>query len=337
LRPGVTLDQAEAEVRTRWPKLLDIAVPPTLPPTERANLRDSIPRLERVGTGLSTNRERYTRPLTLILGLTGLLLLLACVNLGGLLLARLAARRGELAVRLALGGTRWRIAQQMLIESLVLSLSGAALAVPLAYIIVVSLASFIPPANVAYTMSLTPDRRVLAVTSFVAITVGLVMSALPIWVAIRRRDGAQITGDRTIVSATSRWGCVLLVAQVALSVVMLVGAALLTRSLYLLQHTDLGIRTASILNVKVFKRPDGQYNLVHRETYYPPMLERIAALPSVRSAALAMSFPRGVSVSTIPIAFVGAEPSGLAAASDRVSPTFFETMGIPLLAGRAPT
>jgi putative ABC transport system permease protein len=337
LRPGVTLDQAAAEVRTRWPALLYVAVPATLPPAERANLRDSIPRLERLGTGLSTNRERYARPLTLILGLTSLLLLLACVNLGGLLLARLAARSGELAVRLALGGTRWRIAQQMLIESLLLSLTGAALAIPLAYVVVVMLASFIPPANVPYTMSLTPDLRVLAATGLVAVAVGVAMSAIPISVAIHRRAGAQITGDRTIVGTTSQWGRALLVAQVALSVVMVVGAALLTRSLYLLQHVDLGIRTAGILNVKVFKLPNGQYNLAHRETYYPPMLEKIAALPSVRSAALAMSFPRGVSVSTMPIAFVGAEPSGLAAASDRVSPTFFETMGIPLLAGRAPT
>ncbi len=136
LRSGVTLEQAAAEVRTRWPALLDVAVPATLPPAERANLRDSIPYLERLGTGLSTNRARYVRPLTLILGLTSLLLVLACVSLGGLLLARLTARSGELAVRLALGGTRGRIAQQMLIESLVLSLSGAALAVPLAYVIV---------------------------------------------------------------------------------------------------------------------------------------------------------------------------------------------------------
>jgi predicted permease len=337
LRPGVTLEQAATELRTRWPAVLEVAVPATLPPAERANLRDSIPRLERLGTGLSTNRERYARPLTLILGLTSLLLLLACVNLGGLLLARLAARSGELAVRLALGGTRWRIAQQMLIESLVLSLAGAALAIPLAYALVRTLASFIPPANVPHTMSLTPDVRVLAATGLVAVAAGVAISAIPIWVAIHRRASAQVTGDRTIAGTTSRWGRALLVAQVALSVVMLVGAALLTRSLYLLQHADLGIRTAGILNVKVFKLPNGQYNLAHRETYYPPMLEKIAALPGVHAAALAMSFPRGVSVSTMAIALVGAEPSGLMAATDRVSPSFFDTMGIPLIAGRGPT
>ncbi len=117
---------------------------------------------------------------------------------------------------------------------------------------------------------------------------------------------------------------------------VLVGAALLTRSLYLLQHTDLGIRTAGILNIKLFKLP-GPYNLAQRESYYPPMLEKIAALPSVRDASLAMGFPRGSSsTSTTPIAFVEDEHRGVAAWSDRVSPSFFQTMGIPLLAGRAP-
>ena len=93
----------------------------------------------------------------LILGLTGLLLILACINLGGLLLSRLNARSAELAVRLALGGSRWRIAQQMLVENGMLSLAGALLAMPVVYFTAVTLASFMPPINVPYTISFVPD------------------------------------------------------------------------------------------------------------------------------------------------------------------------------------
>ena len=142
-------------------------------------------------------------------------------------------------------------------------------------------------------MSFTPDRRVLAVTSLIGVAVGIVMSALPIWVAMRRRAGAHVTWDRTIVGTTSRWGRGLLVVQVALSVVMLVGAALLTRSLYLLQNADLGIRTAGILNVKLFTLPNAPYNRARRASYYPPLLETDRgaagrALGGVRARA----FPR---------------------------------------------
>lgn len=334
LRPGTTLDQAEAELRTSWPALLDVAVPATLPPTERANLRDSTPYLERVGTGWSANRQQYVRPLTLILGLTSLLLLLACINLGGLLLARLSARGAELAVRLALGGTGRRLVQQMLMESLILSLSGAALAIPLAYGIVSLLASFMPPTNVPYTMSFAPDGWVLAATSLIGLAVAVIMSALPIGIAIRRRVGAQFMWDRTIAGATGRWGRGLLIAQVALSVVMLVGATLLTRSLYLLQHTDLGVRTAGILDVKLFTLPNAPYNRGQRDVYYPSLLEKIGALPSVRAASLAEIFPRGRSVGAMPIAVVGDEHAGITTSTDRISPRFFEIMGVPLRAGR---
>ncbi|MEO8680535.1 MAG: ADOP family duplicated permease [Vicinamibacterales bacterium] len=335
LHPGRSLEQASAELATRWPALIDAVVPAALPPSEFQQLRDSTPTLERFATGTSRNRERYAQPLTIILGLTSLLLLLACVNLGALLLARVNARSPEIGVRLALGGTRLRIAQQLLIESLVLSLSGTAVGVPLAYALAVTLPAFMPPVNVPYAMSFAPDLRVLAVSSLIGIAVGVLMSALPIAVAMRRPAGLQFTWDRTVVGAPSRWGRGLVVAQVALSVMLLVGAVLLTRSLYLLQTTDLGIRTADILNVKLFTLPNAGYNRGDRASYYPPLMERISALPGVRSAAFSSSFPRVTSASAgMPITFVGQEPAGVQTSSDYVSPKFFQTMGIPLLAGR---
>jgi ABC-type antimicrobial peptide transport system permease subunit len=145
LRPGVSLEQAEAQITPRWPAVLAAAVPDALPPSERAQLRDSSPRVQRIGTGTSGLRDRYLQPVTLIFGLTSLLLLLACVNLSGLLLARLAARRAELSVRVALGGTSWRIARQIPIENLLLSLAGSVLALPVAYAATAALRALISP------------------------------------------------------------------------------------------------------------------------------------------------------------------------------------------------
>lgn len=337
LRPGVSLELAAAQLETRWPAVLEAAVPTTLPAVERADLRAARPIVRRMGTGLSTYRDRYSGPLTLVLGLTALLLMLACVNLGGLLLTRLTARGTELGVRLALGGSRWRVAQQMLVESLLLSLSGAVLAVPLSFGIVAPLASFIPKGYVERTITFTPDLRVLAVTAFVGLGVGIVMSALPVWVALRRQASLHIDPNRTVVGARNRWARGLLVVQVALSVVLLVGAGLLVRSLYLLQHRDLGVRTERVLNAKLMPVPNG-YRGLDQASYYPALLEKIAAIPGVRSVGFARMFPRmAVETSPQPITFAGDSPRGVNGWLEGTSPGFFETVGIPLLAGRVTT
>jgi putative ABC transport system permease protein len=338
LRPGVTLEAATAQIETRWPALLQAVLPANMAPTERTQLMDSTPRLVSIGTGTSRIRERYSEPLLLIFGLTSLLLVLACINLGGLLLARLNARSAELAVRLALGGTRWRIAQQMLVENGVLALAGALLAAPVAYATAATLASFVPPVNVPYTISFVPDARVFAVTVLVAVAVAILMSALPIWFAARRRTAASIRWDRTIVGATGWWGRGLLVVQVALATVMLVDASLLTRSLHLLGSGDMGIRTENLLTVKMWTLPNGStvYGRSDRESYYPPLVEKVRALPGVTSVALASASPRATITSAgSPVAWRGdAYTAALTTTLDSVSPDYFSTMAIRLIAGR---
>jgi predicted permease len=337
LRPGVTIEAATAQIEARWPAMLQAILPANMAPTEREQLLDSKPRLVSFGTGNSRLRTRYSQPLLLILGLTAMLLILGCINLGGLLLARLNARSSELSVRLALGGTRWRIAQQMLVENGVLALAGAMLALPVAYVTASTLASFMPPINLPYAISFVPDARVFAFTAAIALTVALLMSALPVWFAARRRSSASIRWDRTIVRTSSWWGRGLLVAQVALAIVMLVDASLLTRSLYLLNNGDRGIRTDDLLTVKMFTSPNGTlYGRADREAYYPPLLEQVRALPGVTSVALASVSPRQTVASAgSPVAWKGdAYDSTRTAGSDSVSPNYFSTMGIPLLAGR---
>ncbi|MFN2447153.1 MAG: ABC transporter permease [Vicinamibacterales bacterium] len=334
LRSGVSLEQAAAQLETRWPALLEAVTPATMLPTERAELRDVRPRVERIGTGISFYRDRYARPLTMIIGLTSLLLLLACVNLGGLLLSRLAARAPELALRLALGGSQRRVAQQMLVETVLLSLSGAALAVPTSFAIVAPLASFMPSGLVERTVAFTPDPRVLVVTGLVGLGAGLLMSTLPIWIAARRQASVRFTWDRTIAGNSNRWARGLLVAQVALSVVILIGTGLLIRSLYLLQRSDLGVRPGGVVIVRVMPLPNA-YRDIDNASYYPALLERVAALPGVRSAGFARLFPRlSIEWTGQPIALVGDPPGLVRAVLETTSPGFFETVGISLLRGR---
>jgi predicted permease len=336
LRPGVTIEAATAEIETRWPAVLEAVLPANMAPTERTQLMDSKPRLMSLGTGISRLRERYSEPLLLILGLTGLLLILACINLGGLLLSRLNARSAELAVRLALGGSRLRIAQQMLVENGMLSLAGALLALPVAYFTAVTLASFMPPINVPYTISFVPDGRVFALTTAVAIMVGIVMSALPVWFATRRSSAAAIRWDRTIVGTTGWWGRGLLVIQVSLAIVMLVNASLLSRSLYLLNSGDLGIRPDNLLTVKMWTLPNSAFGRADRTSYYPPLVERVRALPGVSAVALASLSPRLTTTSAgFPVAWRGdAYTDTVTTSTDSVSPGFFDTMGMRLIAGR---
>lgn len=338
LRPGVSFEQATAELEARWPALLETATPLTLSPAERDDFRNVRPRVERMGKGVSFLRERYQSPLSIVFGLTSCLLLLACVNLGGLLLARLTERGAELAVRLALGGSRWRIAQQMTIESLLLSLTGTALAIPVSFVLIGPLVSFIPPGLVDRTIPFAPDANVLIATAVIGFVVGVLMSALPTWFAMRRQSSIGFVWNRTIAGATTRWARGLLVVQVALSVVMTIGAGLLTRSVYLLQRADLGVRTEGVLSVRAMPVPNG-YRDLDIQSYYASQLEKMVALPGVRSAGFSRLFPRVMAddSSGTPVTLIGSEPGQARGFLETASPGFFETVGIPLVAGRLTT
>ena len=335
LRPGVTLEQAEQQITARWPALLEQAVPPTVPAAERQSMLEAQPRVERIGNGISFDRERYTRPVTLMLGLTIILLALACLNLGGLLLSRAIARGPEMAMRLALGGSRWRLARQSIVENVLLALAGAALAVPVAFAIVSALISFLPAMTTGRSVSFAPDAFVLSTTAAVAIVAGLMMSVLPIVVAAPRLGVITASANRTVAGATGIWARGMLVAQVGLSIVLVVGATLLARSLYLLQQVDPGVRAEGVLIAAVQPVPNG-YRGLDQAAHYPPIVDRIAAMPGVRSAAYGRVFPRLTGeFNGVEIAVIGDADRDVRAMWEVTSPAYFETLGIPLLRGRS--
>jgi predicted permease len=333
LKPGITPEQAQAQFSAMWPALLEAALAANQGAAEGANIIGPIVRLESMSLGLSLTRDQYSQAITILLGLTGLLLLLACVNLGGLLLTRLNARTAELGVRLALGGSRIRIAQQMLIESLLLSAMGTLLAVPLAFAFVAPIPSLIDPGFVGWERSFAPDLLVLGTAAGVGCAVGVLLTALPTWFAMRRQASVRFTWDRTISRAASRWTRGLIVAQVALSVMMVVGAALLARSLQAIQAVDPGVRTGNIMTAQLMSVPGGNRGL-NPESHYPPLIEKLRAIPGVRQVSYAGVFPRRLRLIGSDVGFAGEEFTGVRTSLDSVSPNFFEMMGIPLIAGR---
>lgn len=340
LRDGVSREQAAAQLASMWPQVKAATTGDASRASEGTALYGGTTRLEPMGTGISsTLRRQYGAAFRMMAALTTLLLVLMCVNVGGLLLTRLSARSNELAVRLALGGSRQRVAQQMLVEGLVLSIAGTALAIPVAFALIAPITSFMPQNRIARTIVLTPDASILALMAVIGIIAGVLITALPVWLAVRRQVSSPLTWDRTVAPATNWWARSLLIAQVAVSVVILIGASLLVRSLYLIQRVDTGVKAANVIDVDLLSLPRGRFATPAERTanilpYYTTVLERIAALPGVQSVGMSQAFPRQGFPPSTPVAVVGEPDGDILSSTDTVSPGFFETLGVPLLAGR---
>lgn len=330
LKPGVTLEQARALVVARWPAVREATIAPNQSVDNRARIQSQQIHIESAAHGFSTLRTQYGQPLTLVLFLAGVLLVIACVNLAGLLGARAAARHREVAVRLALGAGRARLARQFVLESLVLSIAGAGAAVPVAYWASTGLGTMLWTGATPFTVHLTPDWRVLALMAAAAAAIGVAIGMMPAWTATR----GDLTLARRSSGAAPRSGGVLLVIQVALSFVLVFGGALLARSLWLLRSVDLGFQPDAVAFARVVPRPPDGYRGLDIATYYPELQRQLSALPGVQSVALSSIFPAPIAQPQS-IALAGAAgDQTLSASMDVVSPGFFATLGIPVMVGR---
>jgi len=338
LREGVTLEQARAEIETLWPSIQAATIPPGLSPAQQDDIRSLKVQVESVATGFTLLRIPYSKPLYMLVGLTAILLVITCVNLSGLLLARAVARDQQMAIWLALGATRGRLVQQRLVESLLLSVMGTIIALPFAWWATRVLATTLWSSTVPLTMSMTPDARVLSLMSAVAVGCGLIVGVLPAWSAGRRRTHIGLQPARTVAGSPGRWGKVLQVAQVALSLVLLFGAGLFTRSLAMLQNVDSGFRTEGMLWTRLTAQPGGFRN-IDIETYYPDLTRQLSILPGVDSVAFSLYFPTYFSLPLMnqPVARTEAvdTPAEVDAPMEVVSPEFFETLDISIVRGRA--
>jgi putative ABC transport system permease protein len=333
LEPGVSLEEAEAQVAT-------ISA-----------------RLEQEYPDSNENRPGIAVPLTdirfhplidaaltpvagMLMGVVGLVLLIACANIANMLMARASARRREIAVRLALGGSRLRLIRQLLTESVLLGLAGGALGLLLAYWTTRLIAGFQPPMPIAIAIDLGIDMRVLAFTLAASLATALLFGLAPAMQSSRPdviaalKDEAARSGLRG-----RRFGLrnLLVVSQVAVSMVLLVGAGLLLRSLVVAQSIDLGFEDEKVAIVST--NPELlQLSREQTEVYLREVLQRVEALPGAESAALTERIPLGQAIMTMEVHIEGQEPAaegeGIGVDYSAVGPGYFRTLSIPLVAGR---
>jgi len=338
LLPGMTVAQADAQLKAASPAFMRS----TLPESYKADLskRYLANKLEVTAgdTGVSRLRRNSERPLWILMAITGLVLLIACANLANLLLARASVREREIAVRQAMGATRWTLVRQLMTESLLLALAGTALGAGLSQVLSRALvAYFDSPRNPRFLE--TPfDWRILAFMTALALLTCVLFGLLPaLRAAFLAPAAAMRSSGRGNTSGRERLGArrVLVSVQVALSLVLVVGALLFVRSLQKLLATDPGFRLEGVLAVQVDFAPL-RYAEERRAGFAREINDRLSTLPGVISAAQVMMTPvggGGWDNSVGPDGAVAAA-SGKNAWFNRTGPGYFQTMGIGLLAGR---
>ena len=336
LRAGVSLEEARAAVETAWQSLRANTAPAGLSATEQTDLRQQRIKIEAVTAGISTIWTRNRDVLNTLAGATAVLLVLGCVNLAGLLLARLAARDHELFLHLSLGASGGRISRQLLIEGFVLALLGSVAGVTVAWWASSGLTLLLWEGSTALALSVTPDQRVLTLNLMMVFAIASLIAILPAWIANRR---TRFITAKHVTRSTMGWSKALLVTQVALSLALLAQAALFTSSLSRLRGLDSGVRAEGIRWTRLLAQPGG-YRDLNEIAYYPELLRRLSAVPGIDAVAFTHHFPAFFNFSDLvtefPIARSGvADPSAAATGMmEYVSPGFFATIGTPLMQGR---
>jgi predicted permease len=332
LKPGADLARAAARLNVLGPGMYKIAVPDNQHDPGHPYFV-----LYPAATGLSDLREEGRDASVLLMAMVGLVLLIACANIANLLLARAGARSREVAVRLALGASRGRLIRQFLTESVLLSLTGAALGVLFARFAAGALVAWISASHNARFLDLSPDLRIIGFIAALAVLTGLLFGLAPALRATRvvaqpalKEGGRGLAGSRRNLGL----GRALVVSQVALSLVLLVGAGLFVRSLGKLLGQDAGFRRENILLVEPDLRA-ARYSRARESTVYADLLDRLRHLPGVISAARSVVTP--ISGRTWQWQVGVSAPGGerrIHSFFNLVSPGFLRTMGTPLLAGR---
>jgi macrolide transport system ATP-binding/permease protein len=336
LKPGVALQQARASLKviaarlsSEYPKT-DAGATPRMFPIREARLSPE---------PQPGHYDREILAITLFLGLAALLLLLACFNVANLLLVRATAREHEMAVRSALGAGRRRLARQVLTESLLLALLGGGAGILVGVWASGLLSSINFNIGVNYHLDFGLDWRVFAYTCAAVVIAGIVVGVVPAMRAARALPGdAQHGESRTVTGGRHRLRNVLVVAQIAASMILLIAAGLFARSLGAVEHIDLGFNPHHVLNLTMDTHQAGYKDAQARE-FYKQLLARVRALPGIQFASLAYAVPMSVTESDDPIYVEGQlPPPGQPATrffDNQVSPGYFETMGIPIVRGRA--
>jgi predicted permease len=339
LKPGVSRRAAEAAINFFHRQWLIEREGSALTEARRRDIQQETIHVLDGDKGFSELRERFAKPLWVLMGMVATVLLIACANLANLLLARGSARRRELATRLALGVGRTRLVRQLITESLLMSLVGALLSVPVGWGISRALFVMVSSGDPTVRLDLTPDLRVLLFTGTIAFFTTLLFALAP---AIRSTnlEISPVLKETSRSSSASRaqlaGGKVVVVAQIALSVVLLFGTGLLTRTLYNMNTQDLGYTPQHMLIARLDPTSAG-YKGDEIGRISQRILERIRQLPGVTAASYSDNGLFGGRESATHVRVQGFHPltrEDAVARFDQVGPDYFHTVGIPVLIGR---
>jgi predicted permease len=331
LPSGGTEQQTDAELQVLWQRFVDAAAARASEKDRPAALR------QRAGVfaapdGLNPLRYRYRDALLILMSITGLVLLLACANLSGLLLARAAARQREISIRLAIGAGRGRLLRQFLAEGLVLASIGGAAGLLLAGWFSGRLVAMLANGG-TLAISATPDWRVLVFTAAVSVLSCLLVGLAPGLHAVNANLNPALKAVRT--GSLRRFGNALVIAQLSISMVLLVGATLFVGTLVKLHRVDRGLRTDGVVMFGV--RANRTYPPARGLAVQTTLLDRVSDLPGVTSASAAQVVPISGGLWIRPVKVEGyafrpdeSESIGF----NVVAPGYFRTLGTPMVAGR---
>ncbi|HEY6403169.1 MAG TPA: FtsX-like permease family protein, partial [Blastocatellia bacterium] len=288
------------------------------------------------GSGGYTLRNQFRQPLLVLMTTVALVLLIACVNIANLLMARAAARRKEISARLAVGASRLRLIRQLLTESLLLAMIGGGAGLFFARLCASALLAYLPEQTRA-ALDVAPDARVLGFTLGISVLTALLFGLAPAWQSTRIDLAASLKDQSGASASRSRlaFNKLLVVTQVALSLFLLIGAGLFVRSLQNLRSLDVGFDYENIVQFSIDM--GAGYNLAQRVNFNRQLLSRLESLPGARSATLSYAGLLGQAGITMWVTL----PGDAKRAEEnppfqflRVGPRFFETMKMPILAGR---
>ena len=335
LKPGVTMAQAQASANLLLRQHLTEEAGSQLTEERQKDIQNTYVTLTEGQGGISGLRRAYSTPLHMLMAIVGMVLLIACANVGSLLLSRAASRKAEISLRMALGATRWRIIRQLLTESMLLAAVGGVCGVLLAqwgvYVLVGLVAKTSP-------LDTRPDAKVLAFTAGASILAGLLFGLIPAFQASRiNLTSAMKEKNRTRsgflkLSPSS----LMVIAQVGLSMVLLTGAGLFVRSLVKLQNEDVGFDRNNVLLLGIDPRLAG-YKTTELAGLYRQIIERLSSLPQVRNVSLATYAPMSGTSRSSSVVITGYEQQSdedMVVQDVLIGPRYAETLGVPLLRGR---
>ena len=343
-KPEATLEKAKASINVTFTRLLESELGSRLSAEERKGLMDQRINLQAGARGSSTLRGEYGDSLKVLMALVGFVLLIACANVANLLLARGSARKKEFAVRLAIGAGRRRLIRQLMSESLLLALAGAVAGILLAQwadTLLLQMVSRMSRGHEVIQIDLRPDARMLGFALFVTILSAILFGLIPA-LRVTRVDLSPIlkssaggeageSGNRRLPVAK-----VLVIAQVAISLILLVAAGLFVHSLSKLSEVNLGYQRENLLLFQIDGRPAG-YKGAANLRFQQELLEKFSNVPGVRAATLSSNGLFSDSESGDPISVedympkTGEKPNSR---MDHIGPGYFSTVGIPILIGR---